>query len=87
MDNQINNDNTVHKIFMFSFSVDIFPILWILKKKDRGFFRNIFFSDGANFRLGRHVDKQSCKIWGEENLQCWKSYFTTTGHSLVWFLG
>lgn len=42
---------------------------WALQRKEENgdFFNKIIFSDEAHFHLGGYVNKQNCRIWGEEN--------------------
>ena len=39
---------------------------WILEQQ-QGFSKKIIFSDEAHFDLNGYVNKQNCRIWGEEN--------------------
>lgn len=42
---------------------------WMLEKKEENdeFFSEIILSDEAHFHLGGFVNKQNCRIWGDEN--------------------
>ncbi|EFN63948.1 hypothetical protein EAG_14216, partial [Camponotus floridanus] len=44
---------------------------WVLEQQavDGDFSTKIFFSDEAHFSLGGYVNKQNCRIWGNENPQ------------------
>lgn len=42
---------------------------WVLENKsiDKDFLKKIIFSDEAHFHLNGYVNKQNCRIWGDEN--------------------
>ena len=40
-----------------------------IKNENEEFYNQVIFSDEAHFELGGHVNKQNCRIWGEENPQ------------------
>ena len=42
---------------------------WVLARqaKDENFRKRIIFSDEVHFHLSGYVNKQNCRIWGDEN--------------------
>ncbi|XP_054015352.1 uncharacterized protein LOC128896174, partial [Hylaeus anthracinus] len=51
---------------------------------DALFSRNIIFSDEAHFTLDGHVNKQNCRIWGDENSRAIKKKSLHSKKVTVW---
>ena len=44
---------------------------WVFQQEavSCNFSNKIFFSDGAHFTIGGHVNEQNCRMWSSENHQ------------------